>query len=84
MHWGGKINVFHIKAGKLRSMAGNDTVYNDIGKFEGSYRVCYTPWVNDYVATNSDSSSVEVVFLGRNLHTTFVYVTSLPLFAGKS
>ena len=48
-------------------MTGNYTVYNDLGKFEGSFGGCYTPWVNDYVVTNGYSSPVGVVFLGSYL-----------------
>ena len=67
MHWGVKINVFHIKAGKLRSMTGNDTVYNDIGKFEGSCGGFYILWINHSVANNGDSIPVGVVFMGEYL-----------------
>ena len=48
-------------------MAGKDTVYDDIGQFEGICGGCYIPWVNDYVAFNGDSRSVGVVFMGADL-----------------
>ena len=48
-------------------MAEKYTVYDDIGQFEGIYGGCYIPWVNDYVATNGDSSPVGVIFMGAYL-----------------
>ena len=59
--------IFHIKSGKHFSLAGNDTVYNYLGKFKGRCGGCYIPWLNDYVATNGDSIPVGVVFLGEYL-----------------
>ena len=48
-------------------MAGYDTVYNDLDKFEGSGGGCYISWVNNYVTTNGDSIPVGVVLLGEYL-----------------
>ena len=48
-------------------MTGKDTVYDDIGQFEGSCRACYSPWVNYSIASNGDLRSVGVVFLGADL-----------------
>ena len=58
---------FHIKAGKISTMAGNDTLYNDLGNSEGIYGGCHVPWINDSVATHGDSSPVGVVFMGAYL-----------------
>ena len=57
----------HVKEGKLCTMAVNDTVYNDLSKFEGGCGGCYIPWVNYYITTNGDSITVGVVFLGAYL-----------------
>ena len=48
-------------------MAVKDNIYNDLGQFEVSCWVCYISWVNGYVASNGDSCSVLVVFLGADL-----------------
>ena len=48
-------------------MEGEDTVYDDIEKFEGSGWGYKIPWVNNPVATNCDSISVGVFFWGAYL-----------------
>ena len=48
-------------------MAGEDTVYNDLEKIEGSAWGYYIPWVNIPVSTYGNSRPVEVVLLGEYL-----------------
>ena len=48
-------------------MEGEDIFDNDLNKFEGSGGGCSIPWVNNPVATNGDSSSIEVIFWGEYL-----------------
>ena len=57
----------HNKEGKLRTLAGYETIYNDLSKLEGSGGGCYILWVNDSFVTNSDLIPVGVVFLGTYL-----------------
>ena len=48
-------------------MAGKDTVYNGLGKFEVICGGCYIPQLNDSVVTNGNSSPIGVVLLGAYL-----------------
>ena len=56
--------MFHVNAGNFCAMVGEDTVYNDLEKLEGSGWGCYTPWVNNPVATYGNSRPVGIVLLG--------------------
>ena len=58
---------FHVKAGKLCAMEGDETVYNDLGKLEGSSGGCYIIWVNNCVATDGDYRPFWVVLVGEYL-----------------
>ena len=54
-------------------MVGEDTVDDELDKFDGNSRGFKIPWVNNPVAANGDSSSAGVIFRGVYLtHNFFV------------
>ena len=57
----------HVKAGTFCAMTGEDAIYNDLEKLEGSCWSCYIPVVNNHVATYVNPHPFWVVLLGAYL-----------------
>ncbi len=66
-HWSVEIDVFYVNGAEQCSLSGEDTVEEQLDKFERGCVGANVAWIADSITTDGDTGAVRVILLRTNL-----------------
>jgi hypothetical protein len=62
--WGCQVEVLEVNGAKASTLSRQDTVEQQLDKFQKCSIGTHVPWVADAIAPNCDASTIRIAFVG--------------------